>query len=170
EFQLNSHLNKKLNQLSSGLAQRVQLAAALIKEPQLILADEPTANLDPKARLEFYEVVKALHRKGVTFFISSHILSELEKIVTHVVFIDQGKITFSGKINDALSAGDEIFLLVDNPEKAQRILGLGELEGGYLRVRGNLREVVDKLEDGGVKIISLRRSSLDEAFKKFTDI
>ncbi|MCY0860548.1 MAG: ABC transporter ATP-binding protein [Sulfolobaceae archaeon] len=171
EYKLWPHLNKKLSQLSSGLAQRVQLVAALIKEPELIVADEPTANLDPQARLEFYETVKRLHAKGVTFFISSHILSELEKVVTHVIFINQGKITFEGRLNEALNEDEEvIYLLVDNPEKAIKVLGKGEMEGGYIKVRGKVREVVDKLDDAGVTIINLRRSSLDEVFKKFSSV
>ncbi len=171
EYKLWPHLNKKLSQLSSGLAQRVQLVAALIKEPELIVADEPTANLDPQARLEFYDTVKRLHARGVTFFISSHILSELEKVVTHVIFINQGRITFEGKLNEALNEDEEvIYLLVDNPEKAIKVLGKGEIEGGYIKVRGKVREVVDKLDDAGVTIINLRRSSLDEVFKKFSSV
>ncbi|QKQ99450.1 ABC transporter ATP-binding protein [Metallosphaera tengchongensis] len=169
EFGLEQHLNKRLGQLSSGLAQRVQLASALLKEPELIVADEPTANLDPKARSEFYDLVRRLSKRGVTLFISSHILSELEKVVTHVVFISQGKVTFSGRINEAMNAGEEIYLLVDDPERAITILN-GEMEGGYIKVRGDLREIVNKLDGEGIKIISLRRYSLDEAFKKFSGI
>lgn len=171
EFKLGPHLKKKLSQLSSGLLQRVQLVAALIKEPELIVADEPTANLDPDARAEFYDLVRKMSKVGVTFFISSHILSELEKIITHVVFINEGRITFSGKINEALNTkNEEIYILVDNPEKALKVLQNGKLEGGYIKVIGNLREIVDKLDEEGIQILSLRRSSLDEAFKKFSNI
>ncbi len=171
EFNLTPHLNKRLNQLSSGLAQRVQLASALLKDPELIVADEPTANLDPGARMEFYEVVRRLNRRGVTFFISSHILSELEKVITHAVFINNGRVTFSGRLNDAMVGEEEdIYLLVDNPERAIKVLGQGEMEGGYLKVRGKLREVVDKLDDAGVNVINVRRYSLDEAFKRFSSV
>ncbi|BDC17952.1 ABC transporter ATP-binding protein [Acidianus sp. HS-5] len=171
EFNLTDHLKKKLSQLSSGLAQRVQLVASLIKDPELIIADEPTANLDPPARMEFYEEVRKLNKHGVTFFISSHILSELEKVISDVVFINNGRVTFQGKVENALKEAEEeeILLVVDNLEKAMRVLG-GRIEGPYLKVRGKVREVVDKLDDAGIEIISLRRSSLDDAFKKLSNI
>ncbi|ACP34611.1 ABC transporter related [Sulfolobus islandicus L.S.2.15] len=172
EFKLTSHLNKKLYQLSSGLAQRVQLVAALIKEAELIIADEPTANLDPSFRMEFYEIVKRLNRKNdVTFFISSHILSELEKVITDVVFINDGRISYTGKMNQALSGvgEEEIYVMVNDSERALKVLG-GILEGPYIKVKGKLREIVDKLDDSGIEIISIRRSSLDDAFKKFSNI
>ena len=171
EFKLRPHLKKKLSQLSSGLAQRVQLVASLIKNPELIIADEPTANLDPPARIEFYEEVKKLNKQGVTFFISSHILSELEKIVTDVVFINEGKVTFQGKVEKALKEAEEeeILLVVNDPEKAIKIIG-GKIEGSYIKVKGKVRDIVDRLDDAGVEIISLRRSSLDDAFKKLSNI
>ncbi|ARM77011.1 ABC transporter ATP-binding protein [Acidianus manzaensis] len=170
EFKLTPHLKKKLSQLSSGLMQRVQLISALIKEPELIIADEPTANLDPNARLEFYEEVKRLNKRGVTFFISSHILSELEKIISHVVFINDGRITFSGRINEALETkNEEIYILVDKPELALKILGNGKIEGGYIKTIGDLREIVDKLDDKGIEILNIRRSSLDDAFKRLSN-
>ncbi|AEE94894.1 ABC transporter, ATP binding protein [Acidianus hospitalis W1] len=171
EFKLRPHLKKKLSQLSSGLAQRVQLVASLIKNPELIIADEPTANLDPPARIEFYEEVKKLNKQGVTFFISSHILSELEKIITDVVFINEGKVTFQGKVEKALKEAEEeeILLIVNDPEKAIKIIG-GKIEGSYIKVKGKVRDIVDRLDDAGVEIISLRRSSLDDAFKKLSNI
>ncbi len=171
EFKLTEHLKKKLSQLSSGLAQRVQLVASLIKNPELIIADEPTANLDPQARMEFYEEVKRLNKRGVTFFISSHILSELEKVITDVVFINNGRVTFQGKVENALKEAEEeeILLIVNNPEKALKIIG-GIIDGPYLKVNGKVREIVDKLDDAGIEIISLRRSSLDDAFKKLSNI
>lgn len=138
----------------------------------MIIADEPTANLDPSFRIEFYEVVKELNRKnGVTFFISSHILSELEKVITDVIFINDGRITYSGRMNKALSdtEEEEIYVMVDDTDRALKLLG-GILEGPYIKVKGKLREIVDKLDDNGIEIISIRRFSLDDAFKKFSNI
>jgi len=122
--------------------------------------------------MEFYEIVKRLNRKNdVTFFISSHILSELEKVITDVVFINDGRISYTGKMNQALSGvgEEEIYVMVNDSERALKVLG-GILEGPYIKVKGKLREIVDKLDDSGIEIISIRRSSLDDAFKKFSNI
>lgn len=92
EFELCKFRKKKLSELSAGYKQKVQLASAMLNDPELIIADEPTANLDPNARNEFNSLITKLNRRGITFFISSHILSELERVITHVVMINKGKL------------------------------------------------------------------------------
>jgi len=175
EFNLSEHLKKKISQLSSGQAQKIQLIAALLKNPELIIADEPTANLDPQARLEFYELVRFMVKEyNVTFFISSHILSELEKVITHIVFINNGVITATGEINDieAKISSNEILLLVREKEKALKILAKYNptLDGAYIKVKGNLREIVDLLDDGKIEILSIRKASLDDVFRKLSGV
>ncbi len=168
---LGDHLKVKIKQLSSGLAQRVQLASSLLKNSELIVADEPTANLDPTSRIKFYEIVKKLNKeRGITFFISSHILSELEKVLTDVVFINNGLITYSGKINEALdlSKEEEVYVLVNDVEKGLKVIG-GVIDGPYIKVKGDIKEIVDKLYDNGVEILSVWRSSLDETFKRLSN-
>ena len=76
--------------LSLGLRQRLMLAKTLLHGPRLLLLDEPATGLDPLARIELREQLKRLQREGVTIFISSHILSDLEDICTRVAFIAQG--------------------------------------------------------------------------------
>ncbi|WP_338604557.1 ABC transporter ATP-binding protein [Sulfolobus tengchongensis] len=175
EFNLREHLRKRISQLSSGQAQKIQLIAALIKNPELIIADEPTANLDPKARLEFYDIVREMNRKmGVTFFISSHILSELERVITHVVFINNGQIVAQGEINDVESKLDssEILILVREKEKALEVLKEFNptLDGAYIKVSGRMREIIDLLDDAGVEVLNVRKTSLDDVFKKLSSI
>ncbi|AOL16639.1 multidrug ABC transporter ATP-binding protein [Sulfolobus sp. A20] len=168
---LRDYLKVKIKQLSSGLAQRVQLASSLLKDSELIIADEPTANLDPTSRIKFYEIVKKLNKEeSITFFISSHILSELEKVLTDVVFINNGLIIYSGKMNEALdlSKEEEVYVLVNDVEKGIKVIG-GVIDGPYIRVKGDIREIVNKLYDNGVEILSVWRSSLDETFKRFSD-
>ncbi|BFH72890.1 ABC transporter ATP-binding protein [Sulfurisphaera javensis] len=173
EFNLTEHLKKKISQLSSGQAQKIQLIAALIKNPELIIADEPTANLDPKARIEFYDLVKKLNKEyDVTFFISSHILSELEKVITHVVFINDGIVTAQGEINEVESVfnSEEIILLVKDKEKALEVLKKYNpvSEGAYIKIKGKLREIVDILDDNGIEILNVRKTSLDDVFRKLS--
>jgi len=137
----------------------------------LIIADEPTANLDPQARLEFYDMVTNMIKEyGVTFFISSHILSELERVITHVVFINDGIVTAMGDINtvEANVSSDEVRILVREKEKAMKVLERFNptMDGAYIKVKGNIREIVDLLDDSKIEILSIRRSSLDDVFKK----
>lgn len=82
--------------LSKGMAQRLCLGRALLPRPRILIMDEPAAGLDPQARIEFKQAVAALQAQGVTLFISSHILSELEEMCDSLLFIDKGRIVHSG--------------------------------------------------------------------------
>ncbi len=80
-----------VEQLSLGMKQRLLLAKILLHEPKVLLLDEPATGLDPLARIELRERLKELNREGVTIFISSHILSDLEDICTRVALIANGR-------------------------------------------------------------------------------
>ncbi|TRM84524.1 hypothetical protein DJ530_09320 [Sulfolobus sp. E1] len=97
-------------------------------------------------------------------------MSELEKVLTDVVFINNGLIIYSGKMNEALdlSKEEEVYVLVNDVEKGIKVIG-GVIDGPYIRVKGDIREIVNKLYDNGVEILSVWRSSLDETFKRFSD-
>ena len=86
-----SFRDKTLHELSKGMKQRVSLARALVHDPQVIVMDEPANGLDPRARIELRELVKALAENGKAILISSHILSELEEMCTATVIIERGK-------------------------------------------------------------------------------
>jgi ABC-2 type transport system ATP-binding protein len=72
------------------------LAQALIHNPDIIIMDEPVANLDPKARLEFFDLLLALRKKGKAIFISSHVLAELDRYADSATVLDGGNIVYSG--------------------------------------------------------------------------
>jgi ABC-2 type transport system ATP-binding protein len=80
-----------VEQLSLGLKQRLVLARTLLHEPKVLLLDEPATGLDPLARIELREQLKRLNREGVTIFLSSHILNDLEDICSRVAFIERGR-------------------------------------------------------------------------------
>ncbi len=82
---------KKVETLSKGMKQRLSLSRALINDPELLVLDEPTAGLDPHARIEFRYMLKDLAQRGKTVLLSSHILADLGEICDQLLIIDQGK-------------------------------------------------------------------------------
>lgn len=89
-----------VDSLSRGMQQRLGLARILIHDPKVLILDEPASGLDPRARIEIRELLRELKRMGKTIMISSHILSELEEICDQVGIIENGKLVFSGTLND----------------------------------------------------------------------
>jgi ABC-2 type transport system ATP-binding protein len=90
--------------LSRGMKQRLCLARTLVHEPDLLILDEPASGLDPRARIELRELLKELRNLGKTILVSSHILSELTEMCTHVAIIERGHLLVSGKVDDILQA------------------------------------------------------------------
>ena len=93
--------NKKVKAYSLGMKQRLGIALALLSNPQLLILDEPTNGLDPIGIKEIRELLQNLNREfGTTVFLSSHILNEVEKLVTHIGVINNGKLAFQGTLSD----------------------------------------------------------------------
>jgi ABC-2 type transport system ATP-binding protein len=89
---LTPHRNKRLQEFSKGMLQRIGLAQALIHEPELIFLDEPTSGLDPMGRRLVRDILRAQRERGATVFLNSHILSEIEITCDEVVFIRDGEV------------------------------------------------------------------------------
>lgn len=100
---LSTKINNYTDTLSLGMRQRLCLARCLIHDPKLLLLDEPASGLDPRARVELRELLKELSRMGKTVIISSHILTELSEMCTHIGIIERGQMLVSGKVNDILN-------------------------------------------------------------------
>ena len=89
--------------LSRGMKQRLCVARALLHNPKLLILDEPSSGLDPRARVEMKELLKNLHSMGKTIVISSHILSELNQMCTDIGIIDQGCMILSGSMKEIMA-------------------------------------------------------------------
>jgi lantibiotic transport system ATP-binding protein len=118
--------NKKASQFSLGMKQRLAIAIALLHNPKLLILDEPTNGLDPNGIVEMRELLKKLnHEQGITIMVSSHLLLEIEKLVTDVGIIHKGKMLFEGNLSDLKQRQNELAQVVfevNNCEKALPIL------------------------------------------------
>ncbi len=117
---------KLLKALSKGMKQRVCLARALVHDPPVLILDEPAAGLDPRARVELRELLRALAKQGKAILISSHILTELAEICSGAVIIEQGKILRAGRL-DAIVAEQHtvrklLIRALSDPEDLHRAL------------------------------------------------
>jgi ABC-type multidrug transport system ATPase subunit len=124
--------NRKAKQYSLGMKQRLAIAMALLSEPELLLLDEPVNGLDPNGIIDIRKLlVKINKEKGVTIFVSSHLLSEIEKMCTHVGIINKGKLRFEGTIDELSKKASfcKVQITLDEADK-----WLGELEQNFKNV------------------------------------
>lgn len=94
---------KRPSTFSSGQKKKILLAQALLNDPQILVMDEPAANLDPLAREDLFETLLKLQKQGKAIFISSHILDEIDKYATCATILDGGKIVFDGKLDNTIN-------------------------------------------------------------------
>ena len=124
--------NHIADKLSSGEKQRLMLAKAIVNMPELLILDEPTANLDPIGRIEILDKIRELVKEqGVTVFVSSHILSEIERIASHVAIITQGKLLLQGRISEVISAVRDNSYVIRTTEHEKLLQELEKLS--YIR-------------------------------------
>jgi ABC-2 type transport system ATP-binding protein len=150
--------DKLTSALSKGMRQRVALGRTLLHDPKLLILDEPADGLDPRARIELRELLRALADQGKAVLISSHILTELAEICDTCAIIEQGKLLATGKVADLLAqshtgGGTELTIRlavgVEGEaayERAERVVleqprvGQVSREPGQLRVRLELEQ------------------------------
>lgn len=111
---------RKTRQYSLGMKQRLAIAMALLSEPELLLLDEPVNGLDPNGIIDIRKLLIKLNKeKGVTIFVSSHLLSEIEKMCTHVGIINRGKLRFEGTMQELSKKASlcKIQVTIDEAEK-----------------------------------------------------
>jgi ABC-2 type transport system ATP-binding protein len=142
-----------VEELSRGMKQRLCLARTLVHEPDLLILDEPASGLDPHARIELRELLKELRSLGKTILVSSHILTELAEMCTHVAIIERGRLLVSGRVSDILQAmqpAREIYVRVlGRSGEAGRIintlpgvLGVRLLPPGYKHGQGGAEAMI----------------------------
>jgi len=174
--------DKKAKNYSLGMCQRLGLAAALLTDPELLILDEPTNGLDPSGIIEMRELILRLNKEhGKTIFLSSHILSEIEKLATDVAIIDQGKILYEGKLEGLKNEGNNLQLKVelDQVDTATKVLekqGFVISEAYHnglllsIKTRQEIAEINQLLVASGVQVYQLSSSqeNLEAVFLNLT--
>jgi len=153
---LNEVMHKPIGELSKGYKQRVGLAHAMMKDPEILVFDEPTAGLDPNQIIEIREIIKQIGKEK-TIVLSTHILSEAEATCDRVVIINQGKIAADGTmehLKQSASGESVIHLCIRNADRLAMENTLGSIPGVLaIRTAG---------EDGGILRVGMTcRSSTD---------
>ncbi len=110
---------------SLGMKQRLGIAAALLPDPELLILDEPTNGLDPAGIAEMRDLLQTIAKDGRTVLVSSHLLSEVEQMCTHLVVIRSGKLVFQGQVSDLLDAQN--VEVIARPEDPADLVALGTL-------------------------------------------
>ena len=105
---------RRIGAYSKGMLQRIGLAQALIHDPRLVILDEPTAGVDPVGSREIRDLIVSLKDRGVTVFLCSHLLEQVQEVCDHVGIIFKGKLVKEGRLEDLISIEDQTEIIVKN--------------------------------------------------------
>lgn len=185
-FNLADAGNRTIKTYSGGMRRRLDLAGALIGNPNLLFLDEPTTGLDPRSRLGMWEVIRELVRQGTTLLLTTQYLEEADELADVIAVVDTGKIIAQGTADElkAQVGGERIELVVRDRSAipaARELLGsmagAVEIDEHTRRLTAaatggaqQLVEVVGRLGDAGIAVddLALRRPTLDDVFLTLT--
>jgi ABC-2 type transport system ATP-binding protein len=176
---LSAAAKKRYKAYSLGMRQRLGLASALLRPRQLLVLDEPTNGMDPQGTREIRHLIRQLGEEGSTVFVSSHLLSEIEQVCSHVGVMHRGKLLMQGMLEDLrASAVPKLRVETDDPARAAQLLaalGMGDVAREGPQVVGTLNglrpeDCCRHLVEGGVGVRMLvkEQRSLEDAFVALT--
>jgi len=168
----------RIKKYSKGMLQRLGLAQALLHRPRLLVLDEPTDGVDPLGRRQIRDTLNSLLDTGVTIFINSHLLSEVEVFCDRVAIIHKGRLALEGRIRDLVAGRGYKLVAVQATDEVRRAVSVvtasATLESDRLETqmsdRGELNRVIDILRQSGALIESVTAtvSTLEDVFIRTT--
>jgi len=152
---------------SLGMRQRLGLAGALLRRPELLVLDEPTNGLDPQGITEIRELLLDLNRGGTTVFLSSHLLAEVEQLCTRVGVLDRGRLVLQDRLATLTAPTGSTVVHSPEPERVRAVLDgrVLAMDGQRLVVRGDDPVAINaRLVSAGVPVagLALERPTLEE--------
>jgi ABC-2 type transport system ATP-binding protein len=144
----------RIGKYSKGMLQRLGLAQALMHSPQLLVLDEPSDGVDPVGRIQIREILKGLEQQGVTIFINSHLLVEVELFCRDVAILHRGRVAAEGSVEELTAAPGYRVTVVDAPE--EMIEGLGNAGVAVQRESALTHFIFPSREDANSGIDALR--------------
>ena len=164
-------LKKRIDDLSFGNKKKVGIVQGLLHEPKLIILDEPTSGLDPLMQQKFFDLLLEENKKGATILLSSHVLSEVQRLCSRVAIIKDGKIIRLEKISDLTEHNYKKFKIEMKEEISKDYFELGginnlEIKGNKVSFlfKGNINLMIKKLSDVEITNILIEEPSLEEIF------
>lgn len=173
---------------SGGMRRRLDLGASLVGEPEILFLDEPTTGLDPRTRLELWDIIRTLVRAGTTIMLTTQYLDEADALAHKIGVIDQGKLIAEGTADELKNrlGGDMVEFRVQNNEQGslalKAIKGIAKKKPSYDKDRNIIRvpvvngskslvRIASALTDADIEPseMSLHRPSLDDVFMALTD-
>jgi ABC-2 type transport system ATP-binding protein len=179
EVKLAARAGDRFRTYSLGMKQRLGIAAALLKDPELLILDEPTNGMDPAGMAEMRTFIRGLGRGTRTVLLSSHLMTEVEQICDRVGVISKGALVGEGTV-DELRGRETLWLRAEPLEQAERVVRVLRGVEHVARIDGGLRVAADStaapmiaraLVEAGVALDELRpeRASLEEVFLELTE-
>jgi ABC-2 type transport system ATP-binding protein len=172
--------DSKFNTFSLGMKQRLAIASALLNDPEILILDEPTNGLDPNGIRQIRDLIKEIAAQGTTILLASHLLDEVEKVCSHVVVLQKGKMLYSGPVKE-LTDKQQVFELASKDATALKTALEKHPEIENLNLEGDVFLVSMKKEmssgelnrycfEQGITLEHLkeRKISLEEQFLKLT--
>jgi ABC-2 type transport system ATP-binding protein len=119
---LGDAIDRRVKTYSQGMKQRLGFARLLLGRPELLVLDEPTNGLDPGEIREIRELISRLSGQGATVLLSSHHLSEVEQVCSHVLVMNHGRLVADGTVSDLIGSAGSVYVEVDDRERALALL------------------------------------------------
>lgn len=159
--------SRKVDDLSFGNRKKVAIVCALQSNPDLLILDEPTGGLDPLMQKEFFEILKERNTNGTTIFLSSHVLSEVQRNCTRAAIIRDGKIIACDSV-DVLAKTSTKRVTVHGAVELDRLYGIRDIKSTQDSVSflysGNMNSLLEALSSGQVNDLTVTEPDLEEVF------